>query len=87
MRPGACGFWGIRTRPGREATRRCYLAKSLSHPYQSGACLVLGAAMLHQLRREGRVAQEQAEALMALASEHGFPIVRGTGDYPAGLEH
>ena len=31
------------------------------------------AAMLHQFRREGQAAQEQAEAVIALSTEQGFP--------------
>jgi predicted ATPase len=37
------------------------------------------AASLHQCRREGRLAQEQAEAMMAIASEHGFPFFSARG--------
>jgi len=37
------------------------------------------AASLQQCRREGRLAQEQAEAMMAIASEHGFPFFSARG--------
>jgi predicted ATPase len=37
------------------------------------------AASLHQCRREGRLAQEQAEAMMAIASEQGFPFFSARG--------
>jgi predicted ATPase len=30
--------------------------------------------MIHQLRREGQAAQEQAEAMIVLCSEQGFPF-------------
>jgi class 3 adenylate cyclase/predicted ATPase len=47
------------------------LAQELSHPFSLAYALVC-AAFLHQLRREGQVAQERAEALIALCSEQGF---------------
>ena len=47
------------------------LAQELSDPFSLGFALVF-AAGLHQLRREGRAAQMQAEAAIALASEYGF---------------
>jgi predicted ATPase len=34
---------------------------------------------LHQLLRDGRKAQDQAEALIALATEHGFPLWLAAG--------
>jgi adenylate cyclase len=51
------------------------LARELSDPFSVGFALVF-AAGLHQLRREARATQEQAEAGIALASEQGFaPLV------------
>src|SRR5262249_27124396 len=38
-----------------------------------------GAASLHQCRREGRLTQERAEALLALASDQGFPFFYARG--------
>jgi DNA-binding winged helix-turn-helix (wHTH) protein/predicted ATPase len=49
------------------------LAWELSHPYSQGVALFF-AAMIHQLRREGQAAQEQAEAMIVLCSEQGFPF-------------
>jgi predicted ATPase/class 3 adenylate cyclase len=49
----------------------CILARELAHP-QSLAYAQYFAARLHQLRREAQVAREQAEVLMALASEQKF---------------
>jgi predicted ATPase len=49
------------------------LAQELSHLYSMTIALYY-AARLHQLRREGYATQEQAEAMMALATEHGFPL-------------
>jgi predicted ATPase len=58
-------------------------AEKLAHPF-SLAYALGGAAFFHALRREGPLAQERAEASMALATEHGFPywltfgmVVRG----------
>jgi len=47
------------------------LAQQLAHPF-SLAFALLFAAVLHQLRREAKAAQERAEAAIALATEHGF---------------
>jgi predicted ATPase/class 3 adenylate cyclase/DNA-binding winged helix-turn-helix (wHTH) protein len=47
------------------------LAQSLSHPF-SRALAHCYAAMLHQLRREPRLVQQQAEAAMSLCTEQGF---------------
>jgi predicted ATPase len=48
------------------------LAHELSHPPSLAATLVF-AAMLHQARRERYLAQERAEAALALAREQGNP--------------
>ncbi len=48
------------------------LAQHIVHPYS--LCYALSvAASFHQLRREGRTAQECAEAAISLAKEQGFP--------------
>jgi class 3 adenylate cyclase/predicted ATPase len=47
------------------------LAQELSHPH-SLAYALGSVATLHQLRREGQAAQEQAEAAMTLSTEQGF---------------
>ncbi|MCI0420206.1 MAG: hypothetical protein L0312_13445, partial [Acidobacteria bacterium] len=47
------------------------LARGLSDPH-SLAHVLFFAATLHQLRREERLAQERAQAAIALASEHGL---------------
>jgi predicted ATPase len=49
------------------------LAQELSHLYSMTIARYY-AARLYQLRREGRATQQQAEAMMALATEHGFPL-------------
>jgi predicted ATPase len=54
-------------------------AQGRSHPF-SLALALDWTAWLHQLRREGRAAQERAEAAIAVSTEHGFPtwLVMGT---------
>jgi class 3 adenylate cyclase/predicted ATPase len=47
------------------------LADELSHPFSQALALNF-AAMLHQDRREGRAAQERAEAVIALSNEQRF---------------
>src|SRR5262249_47657334 len=54
------------------------LAQELSHP-PSLAFALLGAAILHNFRREGQSAQERAEAAIALAREQGFPFFLAAG--------
>jgi predicted ATPase len=49
------------------------LAQELSHPFSLAYALGCAAA-LHQLRREGPVTQERAEAAMALSREQGFAL-------------
>ncbi len=49
------------------------LAQELSHPFSLAFALDF-AAMLHQFRREVQAAQEQAEAVIALCDEQGFPF-------------
>jgi len=55
------------------------LAQETSLPF--GVAYALDhAAQLHQFRREEQVAQEQTEVVIALSTEHGFPVylARGT---------
>jgi DNA-binding winged helix-turn-helix (wHTH) protein/predicted ATPase len=54
------------------------LARELSHPFSVGLAL-WAMTCLHQYRREEHAAQEQAEAAIALATEHGFAIWLATG--------
>jgi len=49
------------------------LAQHSAHPYSLSFALDWAAA-LHQSRREGRAAQEHAEATISLATEQGFPL-------------
>ena len=48
------------------------LAAEVSHPYSLAQALQF-AYQLHRLRREWHLVQERNEALMALATEQGFP--------------
>jgi class 3 adenylate cyclase/predicted ATPase len=54
------------------------LAQKLSHPFNLSSALD-HAAILHTWRREGWAAQEYAEAVIALCTEHGFPISLAQG--------
>jgi predicted ATPase/class 3 adenylate cyclase len=60
-----------------QALRRIHdaltLAQELSHPFSLALALDF-ADWLHQLRREGQAVQERAAALMALATDQGFPF-------------
>jgi class 3 adenylate cyclase/predicted ATPase len=56
------------------------LAHELSHPFSLGHTLLF-AAVLHLSRREGQLAQERAEAAMALAIEQGFAFWLAGGTF------
>ncbi len=55
------------------------LAQEFSHPFGLTVALYF-AAVLHQLRQEGRLTQERAEAALALSTERGFAqfLAQGT---------
>ena len=59
------------------------LAQALSHPLSLAFAEGLSAD-LHQCRREARAAQETAERLMALSTEHGFTLWLASANYPRG---
>ena len=59
------------------------LAQQMASPFSLGFALS-GAALLHQLRREGHVAQEYAETAICLAMEQGFPYWRIIGSLLCG---
>jgi tetratricopeptide (TPR) repeat protein len=54
------------------------LARDLSHPFSLGYALFF-AARLYQHRQEGRLAQEQADALITLSREQGFAQMLAMG--------
>jgi predicted ATPase len=69
----------------RQSQAALTLAQTLAHPF-SVAHALSQTSVLHQLRREGRAAQERAEEVLALCTEQGFPqlvamatILRGWG--------
>jgi predicted ATPase len=49
------------------------LARELAHPYSLGYAL-FWATFVHQFRGEGQLTHERAEALITLATEHGFAL-------------
>jgi predicted ATPase len=51
------------------------LVQTLSHPY-SQAFALIGAAILHNLRREDVLTQERADAMMVICTEHGFSFLQ-----------
>ncbi len=59
------------------------LGQELSHPFSLGHTLLFAAA-LHRFRREGQLAQERAEAVMALATEHEFLFWIAGGTFSRG---
>ncbi len=72
--------------PGQalESSRKALaLAHELAHPFSLAFALQF-AAVLHRLRREADVAQERAEAAIALASEQGFPYWAAGGMFVRG---
>ena len=78
MRPWPCGIWAIRTRRYRRAEAAAPGPRAVVIPTawpSPGFC-----CLLHQLRRERHLTQEQAEAAITLASEQGFPLWLGHRD-------
>ncbi|HEV8714654.1 MAG TPA: hypothetical protein VGX03_17720, partial [Candidatus Binatia bacterium] len=59
------------------------LAQKLSHPL-SQAVVLQWDATLHLLRRERNAAQERAEAVITLSTEHGFSVYSATGTIARG---
>src|SRR5713101_3282727 len=60
-----------------------HLAQELGQPYSLVHALSL-AALFHTERGDGHIAQERADALVALASEHGFPLYLAFGTVQRG---
>ena len=85
--PGVCcrgvagiALWllGYRDQALRQQQAADTLAHELAHPPSLAFARML-AAIAHQLRRETHAACEQAEALIALATEQGFALFRAIG--------
>ena len=61
-----------------QSRRALAWARELSHPYTLAFALHVNS-VLHQLRGDGAILQERAEELVAIATEHGFPLFVGSG--------
>jgi predicted ATPase len=70
-----------------QALKRSYetlaLAQELAHPYSLTSALHY-AAIVHQLRREGRAAQERAEAAVTVSTGQGLAFWLGATTLPLG---
>jgi len=60
------------------------LARQLAHPVTLVEVLDF-AAWVHQCRREEQLTREQAEATIALATEHKIAFLLGARDHFSGL--
>ena len=71
----ACALWslGYPDQALKRSQEALTLAQELSHPFSLAFALSF-AAMLHQYRREGQVAQERAEATITLSTEQASPF-------------
>jgi predicted ATPase len=75
-------LWGLGY-PDQASTRSreaLALARELAHPF-SQALTLCNASRAHWVRGESQAALEEAEALIALSSEHGFPFWLGIGTF------
>jgi predicted ATPase len=61
-----------------QSQRALAWARELSHPYTLAFALHVNS-VLYQLRGDGATLQERAEELVAIATEHGFPLFVGSG--------
>jgi predicted ATPase len=64
-------FLGYPDHAQQQSHEALTLARELAHPFSLGFALFF-AAWLHQLRREGHLTYERAEAVIALGAEQGF---------------
>jgi predicted ATPase len=78
---GHLGYMDQALRRGQQALS---LAHELAHPF-SIAFASQFLASVHRFRREGRAAQELAEATIVLAREQGFPYWVAAGTFVRGL--
>jgi class 3 adenylate cyclase/DNA-binding winged helix-turn-helix (wHTH) protein/predicted ATPase len=74
---------GYSTQAVRRSEEAVALAQDLAHPY-SLAVVQYQAALLHHHRHDLPAVQAQAEALLTLATEQGFPLFVGHGTYLRG---
>src|SRR5262245_59414442 len=66
-------FLGYPDQSFKKSQEALALAREVSHPHSLAYALVF-AALLHQLRRQSRTAQEYTEAAITLSMDQGLPI-------------
>jgi len=71
-------FLGYPERAVQYCDQGLTFAQELSHPFSLAFALSL-QVLLHQRRRETTIVQEQAETLIAVSTEHGFPFRAAIG--------
>ncbi|MCB0193098.1 MAG: AAA family ATPase [Anaerolineae bacterium] len=78
---GAVAQWilGFPERALRMVGEALALAEELSHPLTLAATLHDGFCLIHVLRREAQRVEKQAETLITLSTEYGFPYYLGWG--------
>src|SRR5262249_32315436 len=74
----ALWFLGCPDQGLRQSQEAMALAQQMAHPFSLGFALFF-AAVLHLFRRELRLTQERAAAVMSLAQEQGFQYWMGGG--------
>jgi len=76
-------FLGEPDRALEQIEQALALARELSEPHGLAHALFF-AAILHQLRREDQLAQERAEAAIAISGEHGLALYQATATVARG---
>src|SRR5215510_2292247 len=71
-------FLGYADQALQRSQEALVLAQELAHPFSLALALTF-AALVHQLRQEGRATQEQAEAAITLCTEQGFTFYQAMG--------
>jgi predicted ATPase len=66
-------FLGYPDRAVQQSDQAVAFAQELSHPFSLAFALCV-KVQVHQRRRETNLVQEQAETLITLSTEHGFPF-------------
>ena len=76
----ACTLWylGYPDQALKSIHAAVSLARDLAHPYSEAGALCM-ASWISIYRREGLAAQEQAEAVIQLSSDHGFTLTLSLG--------
>ena len=73
MLAGTLWMLGYPEQARQKSTEALRLAEALAHPHILASTLVI-ATHVHQLQQEVRTTQAHAEAVVTLATEHGFPF-------------